>query len=159
MKKPILLTALIVGVAIAAICLAAWSVGHAEAAESAEASEPPGEIVAIAGVGVLYLARVAFGLSIPVPQLRRQVPDWWRTFYGPHVAASLYGAGLGIGFLTFLRYGTYIAVCTIAVASGVLAAQWAMPATKSSERLPRRPGAGSRSRTTNERAAACSRPA
>src|SRR4029450_4468699 len=40
-----------------------------------------------------YLAR-EFGAPVPVPQLRRQVPDWWRTFFPPNVAAFLYGIGL-----------------------------------------------------------------
>ena len=48
--------------------------------------------------------------SRPVPQLRRQVPDWWRTFFSPPVTAFLYGAGLGIGFLTFLATGALVVV-------------------------------------------------
>lgn len=72
----------------------------------------------VAAVALAYAARELFGLPLPLFDRRQQVPDWWRTFYGPHVAASLYGAGLGIGFFTFLRYGTYVAVCAIALASG-----------------------------------------
>jgi hypothetical protein len=53
-----------------------------------------------------------------VPQLRRQVPDWWRTFFPPHVAAFLYGVGLGPGFLTYLGHGTLVVVSVAAVASG-----------------------------------------
>jgi hypothetical protein len=34
------------------------------------------------------------------------------------VASLLYGLGLGIGFLTFLTYGTFVAVTVGAVASG-----------------------------------------
>ena len=44
-----------------------------------------------------YAARELLGLPLPLFDRRQQVPDWWRTFYGPHVAASLYGAGLGMG--------------------------------------------------------------
>src|SRR5918996_92408 len=55
--------------------------------------------VAIGALGVLYLTREAFGVRVPVPQLRRQVPDWWRTFFGFETAALLYGMGLGIGFV------------------------------------------------------------
>lgn len=76
--------------------------------------------VVIAVSAVAYSARELLGLPLPLFDRRQQVPDWWRTFYGPHVAASLYGAGLGIGFLTFLRYGTYVVVCVLAVASGDL---------------------------------------
>src|SRR5688572_12660484 len=69
-----------------------------------------------AGIAVLYLARELTGVRIPVPQLRRQVPDWWRTYFGRPLAAFLYGAGLGVGFLTFLGHGTLVAV-TFGVAS------------------------------------------
>ena len=74
--------------------------------------------VAIGGLGVLYLTREAFGVRVPVPQLRRQVPDWWRTFFGFETAALLYGMGLGIGFLTFLRHGTLVVVSSAAIATG-----------------------------------------
>ena len=75
-------------------------------------------VFAITGVAILYAARELFGLPVPLFDRKQQVPDWWRTFYSPPVAASLYGAGLGIGFLTFLRYGTYVVVSIVAVASG-----------------------------------------
>jgi hypothetical protein len=74
-----------------------------------------GVVVVLAAV---YLAREAFGVRVPVPELRRQVPDWWRTFFGFGPAAFLYGAGLGVGFLTFLGHGTLLVVATAAVASG-----------------------------------------
>ena len=57
-------------------------------------------------------------LPIPIPDRKRQVPEWWRTFYSPNVAALLYGAGLGIGFLTYLTFGTFVAVAAGAVAAG-----------------------------------------
>jgi methylamine utilization protein MauE len=72
----------------------------------------------IAAIGALYLAREAFGLPIPVPQLRRQVPDWWRTFFPFAPAAFLYGMGLGVGFFTFLAHGTLVVVSAAALASG-----------------------------------------
>lgn len=74
--------------------------------------------VAVAAVGVVYALREVLGWPVPLFDRRRQVPDWWRTFYPPHVTAALYGAGLGIGFLTFLRDGTYVVVCVIALTSG-----------------------------------------
>jgi hypothetical protein len=46
------------------------------------------------------------------------VPDWWRTFFPPHVAAFLYGLGLGPGFLTYLGHGTFVVVSVAAFASG-----------------------------------------
>ncbi|MDQ3963828.1 MAG: hypothetical protein M3277_07960 [Actinomycetota bacterium] len=68
--------------------------------------------------GVLYAARELFGLPIPLFDRKQQVPDWWRTFYSPRVAAALYGAGLGLGFLTYLRHGTFVVVAAVALASG-----------------------------------------
>ena len=43
---------------------------------------------------------------MPIPERREQVPEWWRTFFPWPVSSFLYGLGLGIGFLTFLRHGT-----------------------------------------------------
>ncbi len=74
--------------------------------------------VVVAGVAVLYLFREAFGVPVPLPQARRQVPEWWRTFFSPPVAATLYGAGLGVAFLTFLSFGTFVAVAAGALVSG-----------------------------------------
>jgi hypothetical protein len=72
----------------------------------------------VAGAAILYAAREALGVGVPIPDRRRQVPDWWRTFFSPRVAASLYGLGLGVGFLTYLTYGTFVAVAVAAFASG-----------------------------------------
>jgi hypothetical protein len=69
-------------------------------------------------VAAAYTAREAFGLPVPVPAARRQVPDWWRSFFSWPVAAALYGAGLGIGFLTFLANGGLVVVASAAVAVG-----------------------------------------
>jgi methylamine utilization protein MauE len=71
----------------------------------------------VAASAALYVAR-ELGAPVPVPQLRRQVPDWWRTFFPPHVAAFLYGIGLGPGFLTYLGHGTLVVVSVAAFASG-----------------------------------------
>jgi hypothetical protein len=73
--------------------------------------------VLVGASGAAYLAR-EFGAPVPVPQLRRQVPDWWRTFFPPHVAAFLYGIGLGPGLLTYLSHGTVVVVSVAALASG-----------------------------------------
>jgi hypothetical protein len=71
----------------------------------------------VGALAALYVAR-ELGAPVPVPQLRRQVPDWWRTFFPPHVAAFLYGLGLGPGFLTYLGHGTVVVVAVAAFASG-----------------------------------------
>jgi hypothetical protein len=75
-------------------------------------------VSAVLVVAALYFLREAFRLPLPVPDRHRQVPEWWRTFYSPPVASLLYGLGLGIGFLTFLTFGTYVAVTVGALVSG-----------------------------------------
>ena len=77
-----------------------------------------GGMLFIAGIAFLYAAREAFGLPIPIPDRRRQVPQWWRSTFSASSAAMLYGLGLGVGFLTYVRYGTLVAVSAVAVASG-----------------------------------------
>ncbi|HSJ51802.1 MAG TPA: MauE/DoxX family redox-associated membrane protein [Actinomycetota bacterium] len=86
-------------------------------------------VVAIVGVAGLYLLREAFGVAVPVPQLRRQVPDWWRTFFPFAPASFLYGLGLGVGFFTYLSHGTLVVVAGAALVSGrpVLGAALVLP--------------------------------
>ena len=74
--------------------------------------------IAVIAVAVMYSLREAFRLPIPLPNARRQVPEWWRSFFSPPIAALLYGAGLGVAFVTFLSYGTFVAVAVGALASG-----------------------------------------
>lgn len=69
-------------------------------------------------VAALYAARELARLPVPLPEWRRQVPEWWRTHFSPPAAALLYGLGLGVGFLTYLRHGTLLAVGAAAIASG-----------------------------------------
>jgi hypothetical protein len=75
-------------------------------------------IVVVIAVAVLYLTRDVLGLPVPVPQLRRQVPDWWRTFFPFGPASFLYGLGLGVGFFTYLAHGTLVVVSATAVVGG-----------------------------------------
>lgn len=75
-------------------------------------------LVAVAGVALMYGAGELLGLRVPVPQVRRQVPESWRWRFGPNVSSFLYGLGLGIGFPTHVRHGTLVAVSVAAVASG-----------------------------------------
>jgi cytochrome c biogenesis protein CcdA len=77
-----------------------------------------GGLAAVAIVAFAYALREAAGLPLPVPDRHRQVPLWWRTFYSPEVAALLYGLGLGVGYLTYLSFGTYVAVTAAAVTTG-----------------------------------------
>src|SRR5919108_2719088 len=73
---------------------------------------------AVAAVAALYALRELFGLPVPLPDRREQVPEWWRRFFGPSATAFLYGLGLGVGFLTYLRHGTLVAVALVVLASG-----------------------------------------
>ncbi|MFN2390027.1 MAG: hypothetical protein ABR575_10545 [Actinomycetota bacterium] len=86
-------------------------------------------LVVLAAVAALYFLREAFGAPIPLFDRKRQVPDWWRTFYSPPVAALLYGLGLGVGFFTFLRFGTYVGVVAATIVSGSWLAGAAMCAS------------------------------
>jgi sulfite exporter TauE/SafE len=74
------------------------------------------EVIAV--VAVLYSARELAHLPIPLFDRRRQVPEWWRNFYSRPMAALLYGLSLGIGFLTFLTFGSFVVVSVAAIASG-----------------------------------------
>ncbi len=100
--------------------IAAALFGAALGALGAALRAPWGDagLVVVAGVALVYAARELLGLPVPLPDVRRQVPDWWRTFFAPRVAAFLYGLGLGVGFLTYLSYGTLVAVAVAALASG-----------------------------------------
>jgi len=86
-----------------------------------------GTLAVAAGAAVYLVAEL--GAPVPIPQLRRQVPDWWRTFFPPRVAAFLYGIGLGPGFLTYLTHGTLVVVALAAAATGspLLGALLVMP--------------------------------
>jgi hypothetical protein len=74
-------------------------------------------MMAVAAAAAVYLF-AELGAPVPVPQLRRQVPEWWRTFFPPRAAAFLYGTGLGPGFLTYLTHGTLVVVAVAAAATG-----------------------------------------
>lgn len=75
-------------------------------------------MAALATVAIVYTLGELPRVTAAVPQLRHQVPDWWRDFFSWPIAAVLYGAGLGIGFLTFLSHGTLVVVSFAALASG-----------------------------------------
>lgn len=82
--------------------------------------DPSGDAqaAAVALAAAVYLSREALGVPVPLPDRKRQVPEWWRTFFSPPVAAFLYGVGLGAGVLTYLTFGTFAVVMVAAVASG-----------------------------------------
>lgn len=72
----------------------------------------------VVAVAAAYAARELLGAPLPLPDRKRQVPEWWRTFFGPLTASFLYGLGLGVGFLTYLRHGTLVAVAALAIVAG-----------------------------------------
>ena len=74
--------------------------------------------LSLASIAALYAIRELFEVHIPLPDLDRQVPDWWRTYFSRNVAALLYGLGLGVGFLTYLSFGTLVAVAVAALVIG-----------------------------------------
>jgi hypothetical protein len=78
-------------------------------------------LLAVGGAAAVYGLREVVPRAVallPVPQARRQVPDWWRTFFSWPASAALYGAGLGVGFFTYLAHGTLVVVAMGAAASG-----------------------------------------
>ncbi len=77
-----------------------------------------GGMLLVVVAALAYGARELAGLPVPIPERRRQVPQWWRTYFSPLPAAALYGVGLGVGFLTYLRHGTLVAVAAAATVSG-----------------------------------------
>ncbi len=104
--------------------VAAAAVGAALAIVGSALGAPWGAagVALVAVTAAAYLAREVLGIPVPIPQLRRQVPDWWRTFFPFAPAAFLYGLGLGVGFLTYLARGTLVVVAAAAFASGSPAA-------------------------------------
>lgn len=77
----------------------------------------PGLFV-LATIAALYALRESAGAPVPLPARRAQVPSWWRTFFSPPVAGLLYGLALGVGFLTYLSFGTFVAVAAAAALGG-----------------------------------------
>jgi hypothetical protein len=115
-RRPYLLPALlhVVGATVSAALLGLALGGIGALARAPWEATP----AVVAAVALLYFVREAFSVPVPLPDRKRQVPEWWRTFFSPAVAALLYGAGLGVGFLTYLSFGTFAVVMAAALASG-----------------------------------------
>jgi hypothetical protein len=62
-------------------------------------------------LALVYAAHELGVLRLPSPQLRRQVPERWRERYPQPVTGFLYGAGLGLGFVTYVPVATLLVVC------------------------------------------------
>ena len=73
-------------------------------------------VVAAAAVALAGALREIGLLRLPLPQVRRQVPDRWRAELPLPVWSVGYGAGLGVGFFTFQPVATFWVACAAAVA-------------------------------------------
>ena len=73
-------------------------------------------VLAVAALALVAAAREAGLLRIPLPQLRKQVPERWRATLPLPVWSFGYGAGLGAGFVTFQPFATFWVACAAAVA-------------------------------------------
>jgi hypothetical protein len=83
-----------------------------------ESLSGPYIVLAAAALALLAATREAGLVSLPLPQLRRQVPEAWRFELPLPVWASGYGAGLGIGMLTYQPVSTFWVACAGALALG-----------------------------------------
>jgi len=90
--------------AVSAAALLGLLLGAALPAGGAAAAMLVAAFAAIEAAAELGLVR------LPLPQLRRQVPERWRERYPQPVTALLYGAGLGVGFATYLPVATLLVV-------------------------------------------------
>jgi cytochrome c biogenesis protein CcdA len=75
-------------------------------------------LLAVAAVALAAAVREAGLLRLPLPQLRRQVPDGWRSSLPLPAWSFGYGAGLGAGMLTYQPVATFWVACAGAVAIG-----------------------------------------
>jgi hypothetical protein len=81
-------------------------------------------LIGAAALAALAALRELGLLRLPLPQSRRQVPERWRNELPLPLWSAGYGAGLGVGFLTFQPVATFWVACAAALALGrpVLAA-------------------------------------
>ncbi len=75
-------------------------------------------LVGAAVLAALAAVRELGLLRLPLPQSRRQVPERWRSELPLPVWSAGYGAGLGVGFLTFQPVATFWVACAAALALG-----------------------------------------
>jgi cytochrome c biogenesis protein CcdA len=97
--------------------LAAASLGAVLGLAGAAIGTGPALAVALA-LAVLGALREAGIVRFPIPQSRRQVPERWRSELPLPVWSAGYGAGLGLGFLTYQPVATFWVACAAALALG-----------------------------------------
>ena len=75
-------------------------------------------LIAAGALAFLAALREAGILRLPIPQSRRQVPERWQYDLPLPLWSAGYGAGLGLGFLTFQPVATFWVACAAALALG-----------------------------------------
>ena len=75
-------------------------------------------LIGAAALAFLAFLRETGILRLPVPQSRRQVPERWQYDLPLPLWSTGYGAGLGVGFLTFQPVATFWVACAAALALG-----------------------------------------
>ncbi len=102
---------------VAAVIVAA-AVGAVAGAIGSLLPSRPAVVVGAVGIIVVAALRETGVLRVPVPAIRRQVPESWRRRLPVPVWAAGYGAILGSGFGTYQPVATYWAVLGASVAVG-----------------------------------------
>ena len=74
-----------------------------------------GVALAVGALALVAAAREAGLVALPLPQVRRQVPERWRREWPLPLWSAAYGAGLGLGVLTHQAVATFWVVCAAAV--------------------------------------------
>jgi cytochrome c biogenesis protein CcdA len=112
-KRQLLALALFAAGAVASAAALGAVLGFAGAA----IGTGPALAVALA-LAVAGTLREAGLVRFPIPQSRRQVPERWRSQLPLPVWSAGYGAGLGLGFLTYQPVLTFWVACAAALALG-----------------------------------------
>ena len=74
-----------------------------------------GVALAVGALALVAAARESGLVRLPLPQVRRQVPERWRREWPLPLWSAAYGAGLGLGVLTHQAVATFWVVCAAAV--------------------------------------------
>jgi hypothetical protein len=75
-------------------------------------------LIAAAVLALMTALREAGLIRLAIPQSRRQVPERWSQEWPLPAWSAGYGAGLGLGFLTFQPVATFWVACAAALALG-----------------------------------------
>lgn len=72
-------------------------------------------------IAVAYALSDLGWISLPRPRIMDAVPlSWWRSWQ-PYGASVAYGAALGLGVMTRVRYGAFYIICLWCIAKGNIA--------------------------------------